>query len=207
MNQGTILGSQIGRLIVLAALVALLGAMLLTIRPVGAQSNAPISVNYPENSTGAVGSPVYAQDPERRGVNWRVEGTDPDHFEITTNNNVGTLRFKESSRLRGPPWMPTKITSTQCPSEPSTLAAEYLRREPSTFRSPTSKSLGWSPFLTTATNPGMAACSPSVDVQLLAYATDPDHIQDDIDTTVDDVTWQWHRGNQSSSRLQRQRQR
>ena len=37
MNQGTNLGSQIGRWIILAALVALLGALLLTIRPVGAQ--------------------------------------------------------------------------------------------------------------------------------------------------------------------------
>ena len=37
MNQGTNLGSQIGRWIILAAVVALLGALLLTIRPVGAQ--------------------------------------------------------------------------------------------------------------------------------------------------------------------------
>ena len=39
MRQGTNLGSQIGRWIVLAALVALLGALLLTIRPVFAQSS------------------------------------------------------------------------------------------------------------------------------------------------------------------------
>ena len=37
MNQGTNLGSQIGRWIILAAVVALLGALLLTIRPVVAQ--------------------------------------------------------------------------------------------------------------------------------------------------------------------------
>ena len=41
MNQGTILGSQIGRWIILAAVVALLGALLLTIRPVGAQDAPP----------------------------------------------------------------------------------------------------------------------------------------------------------------------
>ena len=39
MNQGTNLGSQIGRWIILAALVALLGALLLTIRPVVAQQS------------------------------------------------------------------------------------------------------------------------------------------------------------------------
>ena len=38
MNQGTNLGSQIGRWIILAAVVALLGALLLTIRPVVAQT-------------------------------------------------------------------------------------------------------------------------------------------------------------------------
>ena len=38
MNQGTILGSQIGRWIILAALVVVLGALLLTIRPVAAQT-------------------------------------------------------------------------------------------------------------------------------------------------------------------------
>ena len=41
MNQGTNLGSQIGRWIVLAALVAVLGALLLTIRPVFAQVSPP----------------------------------------------------------------------------------------------------------------------------------------------------------------------
>ena len=40
MRQGTNLGSQIGRWIILAALVALLGALLLTIRPVFAQSSS-----------------------------------------------------------------------------------------------------------------------------------------------------------------------
>ena len=41
MNQGTILGSQIGRWVILAALVVVLGALLLTIRPVLAQSSPP----------------------------------------------------------------------------------------------------------------------------------------------------------------------
>ena len=84
---------------------------MLTIRPVGAQSNAPMSVNYPENSTGAVGSPVNAQDPERRGVNWKVSGDDADDFEIMTNNNAGTLTFKDPPDFEAPR-MPTQITST-----------------------------------------------------------------------------------------------
>ena len=68
MNQGTILGSQIGRWVVLAAVVALLGALLLTIRPVGAQTPPtgcdPVgrgeareyvcNLTYAENGTGPV---------------------------------------------------------------------------------------------------------------------------------------------------------
>ena len=61
MKQGTNLGSQIGRWIILAAVVALLGALLLTIRPVGAQqetaptlSNAETQFDYAEDGTGPV---------------------------------------------------------------------------------------------------------------------------------------------------------
>ena len=50
MNQGTNLGSQIGRWIVLAAVVALLGALLLTIRPVGAQDGTPPTVSTAETA-------------------------------------------------------------------------------------------------------------------------------------------------------------
>ena len=45
MKQGTNLGSQIGRWIIFAALVALLGALLLTMRPVGAQEAPPAIPN------------------------------------------------------------------------------------------------------------------------------------------------------------------
>ena len=70
MNQGTNLGSQIGRWIILAAVVALLGALLLTIRPVGAQdappsvSNAETQFTYAENGTGPI-TTYRANDPER----------------------------------------------------------------------------------------------------------------------------------------------
>ena len=102
MKQGTSLGSQLGRWILLAALVVALGAIAAH-HPARRSADSPMSVNYPENSDGAVGSPVYAQDPEKRGVNWRVEGTDAEDFMITTNNNAGTLTLQGGPQLRGPP--------------------------------------------------------------------------------------------------------
>ena len=96
MNQGTILGSQIGRWIVLAAVVALLGALLLTIRPVGAQqdtaptlSNAETQFDYAEDETRAV-TTFRANDPENKPVFWTVGGADAADFTI----EGGTLRFK-----------------------------------------------------------------------------------------------------------------
>ena len=96
MKQGTILGSQIGRWIILAALVALLGALLLTIRPVGAQedtaptlSNAETQFDYVEDGTGPV-TTFRANDPENKPVFWTVGGADAADFTIAG----GTLRFK-----------------------------------------------------------------------------------------------------------------
>ena len=198
MNQGTNLGSQIGRWIILAAVVALLGALLLTIRPVGAQSSAPIDVSYPENSTGRVGSPVYAQNPERRGVNWKVEGTDRDLFEINTNNNAGTLSFKDSPDFEDPK-----------DGDENNLYVVIVRAVDPGGRVSAART-----FNVAVTNveekgevivshngdePWYGGLQPRVGVELLAYATDPDHIQDDVDTTADDVTWQWYRGDESSA--------
>ena len=198
MNQGTNLGSQIGRWIILAAVVALLGALLLTIRPVGAQSSAPIDVSYPENSTGRVGSPVYAQDPERRGVNWKVEGTDFDLFEINTNNNAGTLSFKDSPDFEDPK-----------DGDENNLYVVIVRAVDPGGRVSAART-----FNVAVTNveekgevivshngdePWYGGLQPRVGVELFAYATDPDHIQDDVDTTADDVTWQWYRGDESSA--------
>ena len=95
MKQGTILGSQIGRWIILAAVVALLGALLLTIRPVGAQDAPPLIPNaeteftYAENGTGSV-TTYRATDPEGNKIFWTLEGTDAAHFKI----EGGTLSFK-----------------------------------------------------------------------------------------------------------------
>ena len=97
MNQRTNLGSQIGRWIVLAALVAVLGALLLTIRPVGAAqhdtaptlSNAETRFDYAEDGTGPV-TTFRANDPENKPVFWTVGGADAADFTIAG----GTLRFK-----------------------------------------------------------------------------------------------------------------
>ena len=90
----TNLGSQIGRWIVLAAVVALLGALLLTIRPVGAQ-DAPPSVrdaktlfDYAENGKGPV-TTYKATDPEKKSIFWTLGGPDAADFTIAG----GALHF------------------------------------------------------------------------------------------------------------------
>ena len=89
MNQGTILGSQIGRWIILAALVALLGALLLTIRPVFAQATPPgaptgltatevgltvieLSWTAPTQYTGGAKTQGYRIEFSPDGMNWEL---------------------------------------------------------------------------------------------------------------------------------------
>ena len=103
MNQGTILGSQIGRWIILAALVVVLGALLLTIRPLGAQE-APPTVrdavtlfDYAENGEGAV-TTYRATDPENKPVFWTLGGPDAADFTIVD----GVLRFKSPPNFEVP---------------------------------------------------------------------------------------------------------
>ena len=100
MNQGTNLGSQIGRWIIFAALVVVLGALLLTIRPLGAQSSdgppqltivPPNTVEHNENDDG----PVYtfvATDPEGKYIFWTLSGTDAGDFMIED----GVLKFRNA---------------------------------------------------------------------------------------------------------------
>ena len=103
MNQGTNLGSQIGRWIVLAALVALLGALLLTIRPVGAQdappsvSNVETQFTYDEKGTGPI-TTYRARDPEGRPIFWTLGGPDAADFTIAD----GTLRFRSLPNFEVP---------------------------------------------------------------------------------------------------------
>ena len=104
MNQGTNLGSHIGRWIILAALVVVLGALLLTIRPVGAQqdtaptlSNAVTAHDYDENGTGPI-TTFRARDPENNPVFWTLGGPDAADFTIAG----GTLRFNSEKFPNGP---------------------------------------------------------------------------------------------------------
>ena len=99
MNQRTNLGSQIGRWIILAALVVVLGALLLTIRPVVAQSDGapqltivpPNTVEHNENDGEAVYTFV-ATDPEGKTIFWTLSGTDAGDFVI----DDGVLKFKNA---------------------------------------------------------------------------------------------------------------
>ena len=81
MNQGTILGSQIGRWIVLAAFVALLGALLLTIRPVFAQ------VTPPAAPTGLAAEAVGTQKVE---VSWMAPAGTIVGYKIDRSTDGGT---------------------------------------------------------------------------------------------------------------------
>ena len=76
VKQATILGSQISRWIVLAALVAVLGALLLAIQPVGAQdapptiANAETQFTYAENGTRPITPTYKATDPDGDTIFW-----------------------------------------------------------------------------------------------------------------------------------------
>ena len=99
MNQGTNLGSQIGRWIVLAAVVALLGALLLTIRPVGAQQrpDTETRLTFAENSD-AVVKRFQSTDPEGNPIFWTLGGPDAADFTIER----GTLKFKNRPNFEVP---------------------------------------------------------------------------------------------------------
>ena len=103
MKQGTNLGSQIGRWIILAAVVALLGTLLLTIRPVGAQ-DAPPTIgdartvfSYAENGDKPIIT-YRARDPEDKPVFWTLAGADARRFTIFG----GELSFKSPPNFEMP---------------------------------------------------------------------------------------------------------
>ena len=97
MNQGTNLGSQIGRWVILAAVVALLGALLLTMRPVGAQEAPPVpdpiesrTIEVPENSVDVYTFSADDPDVADRKLFWTLGGSDAARFKI----DGGVLSFK-----------------------------------------------------------------------------------------------------------------
>ena len=124
MRQGTILGSQIGRWIILAALVAVLGALLLTIRPVvaqttgcatsGTQENKKVICNYEfvEHGTGqAARLPARELDQTQVVKVWELvrDENDPayttgfdDHGDFNIDRKTGVLTFKSSPDYENP---------------------------------------------------------------------------------------------------------
>ena len=107
MRQGTILGSQIGRWIIFAALVVALGALLLTIRPVGAQQDTPPvpdpiesrTISVPENTVDVYTFSANDPDNDDRKIFWTLGGTDAAFFQIDSN---GVLEFKKAPNYEGP---------------------------------------------------------------------------------------------------------
>ena len=99
MNQGTILGSQIGRWIILAALVALLGALLLTIRPVAAQNVVTQAAEVRENSTDTVR--LRGTELDRRQVTDRWELVADANDPAADLTNFPDYRLFEIDRLSG----------------------------------------------------------------------------------------------------------
>ena len=107
MRQGTILGSQIGRWIILAALVALLGALLLTIRPVGAQQDTPPvpdpiesrTISVPEDTVDVYTFSANDPDNDDRKIYWTLGGTDAAFFQVDSN---GVLEFKKAPDYENP---------------------------------------------------------------------------------------------------------
>ena len=107
MNQGTNLGSQIGRWVVLAVMVALLGALLLTIRPVVAQQDTPPvpdplesrTINVPENTVDVYSFSANDPDNDDQKIFWTLGGTDAALFQIDGN---GVLEFGTAPDYENP---------------------------------------------------------------------------------------------------------
>ena len=118
MKQGTILGSQIGRWIILAALVVVLGALLLATQPVFAQATPPEAPTglravatsatmvelYWTAPTNTGGGPItgYKVDWSNDGDDWTttnesgtidVAGAKMTYNEVTTGLTAGTTRY------------------------------------------------------------------------------------------------------------------
>ena len=108
MNQGTNLGSQIGRWIVLAALVALLGALLLTVQPVFAQTALPgapidlmanpvgtqtIELDWTEPTTGDPFTGYKIERSTNNGTTWvdanANTGNDDEHYSDMHSSLAG----------------------------------------------------------------------------------------------------------------------
>ena len=121
MNQGTDLGSQKGRWVILAALVAVLGALLFLLPGVMAQEST--TIEYTENSTDAVVT-LSAGDPEgATPITWSLPAADPDGVlrpsgrcrrrrrRRLQDQPERRARIQESAQFREPDWRHWQRTS------------------------------------------------------------------------------------------------
>ena len=126
MNQGTNLGCQVGRWLILAALVVALGALLLTIRPVGAQTTGCVTsgsgdskkvicnYSFAEHGTGQVARlPARELDQTQVVKVWELvtDANDPagdpttdfpDYGDFDVDRKTGVLTFKSPPDYESP---------------------------------------------------------------------------------------------------------
>ena len=157
-----------------------MGALLLTIRPVGAQSDgrptideAPATFSHAEDSEAAVYT-FQAADPEGKGIFWTLSGTDAVDFEMvgtSARSERGELRFKSRPDFE----MPTDRIQTT----PSDAAVNNIYNVTVRF-SDGGAPAGEHSVTVTVTNveeDGMVMLSPlqpQVGSELTATVTDPD---------------------------------
>ncbi len=97
MKQGTILGSQVGRWILLAALVVALGAFLLTTQPVGAQLTPPLA---PTSATFVDGTDVVAVGTQTVELNWTAPAGTILGYKIDRSTDTGTTWVVANANTR-----------------------------------------------------------------------------------------------------------
>ena len=189
MKQGTILGSQIGRWILLAALVVALGALLLTIRPVEAQTDTiPVEekyVTYEENGERPVDT-FNSTGLQARKVFWYLEGTDAGKFKLGEfTGRSTTLEFRSSPNYEDPQDAAQTADATATP--PLEADAATNNRYQVTVRAGDggankSKIFQVTVEVTNAKEQGkisLTPIQPQVTRQMTAALTDPDKVDPD----------------------------
>ena len=113
------------------------------------------------------------------------------------NNNAGTLHFKDSPDFEDPKDGDTNnvyVVSVRADDGVRVSALRTFNVRVTNVEEPGEVIVSHN-----GDEPWYGGLQPRVDVELFAYATDPDHIKDDVGDTSDDITWQWYRGNESST--------
>ena len=202
MNQGTNLGSQIGRWIILAAVVALLGALLLTIRPLAAQSTGDcekiggeLTCSYVEHSAGHVYD--FHADTAGAEIAWtlvttqadRIDAitTHPDHGDFRIDQETGVLSFKRLPNYESPMGGGT--------GNDSNTYMVMVRVEVDTDAGRTTTDQGVTVTVTNKEEDGTVTLNnlqPQVRELITATLSDPDG-------SMTESTWQWSSSSSRSS--------